>query len=34
MRLAEIVGRSVAKALTGQKAIDKQAGSHEAIQPT
>ncbi len=32
MRLAEIVGRSVAKALAGQKAIAKQAEGHEAIQ--
>lgn len=32
MRLAEIVGRSVAKALAGQKATDKQAEGHEAIQ--
>ena len=32
MRLAEVVGRSVAKALAGQKATAKQAEGHEAIQ--
>lgn len=32
MRLAEIVGRSIAKALAGQKTTAKQAVGHEAIQ--
>jgi DNA (cytosine-5)-methyltransferase 1 len=32
MRLAEIVGRSIAKALAGQKAVEKQADGYEALQ--